>query len=225
MRCRKVRSFLSAYSKDELIARRKVAVGEHLSNCADCREELQKVTAIQQATAEVPRVAVSEGFNARLLNRIAEERFAETRTNAHFPPKRAPLFRWQRAVPAVVTAMIVLLAGVFGGTDYLPFGGSDGPVPYVGASLAGGGWGDVHRMDKDWSLRQQMDQIDRVNRLSQRVTTSPVTFSFSNGIVTIDRTVTTSSTPYTDSFYQVTRVVEVYVVPQGTAAGEGQRAY
>jgi hypothetical protein len=175
----------------------------------------------------MPKVTVSEDFNARLLNRIAEERFAETRTNAHFPPKRVPMVRWQRAIPAVVTAAILLIAGVFGGADYLPFGGSNGPAPFVGASLTGssGGWDAVHLMGKDWSLRDRMEQVDRVNRLSQQVTGTPITFTYNGGIVTITESRPTSTTAYSDTFYQVRRVVHLYVVPQGTAAGEGQRAY
>ena len=220
MRCRKVRSFLSAYSKDELNARRKVAVGEHLSNCADCREELQQVRAVSQVVAETERLAVSEDFNARLLNRIAQERFAETRTNAHFPPKRIPWFRWERAVPAVVTAAVVLLVAIFGGTGFLPFGPPQGPTdqPFVGADIFGG----VQKLDKDWSLRSHMDQIDRVNRLSQQVTSGPVTFTTGQTSVTITQTITTA-VPYSDTFIEVRRVVHHYVAPN--SAGEGQRAH
>ena len=39
MRCRRTRSFLSAYSNDELTGRQKRAVAEHLAECAECRRE------------------------------------------------------------------------------------------------------------------------------------------------------------------------------------------
>ncbi len=229
MRCRKVRSFLSAYSKDELHARRKVAVGEHLSNCADCREELQRLRAISQGMTEVERYTVSEEFNARLLNRIAQERFAETRTNAHFPPRRVPWFRWERAIPAVVTAAVVLLVAILGGAEYLPFGGGTANGPgVVGASLTGmfdrATFEQVQPMDKDWSLRDHMAQIDRVNRLSEKVTATPMTFTTQNGVVRITHTVT-AMVPYADTFIEVRRVVHHYANPGRTTAGEGQKAY
>ncbi|MFQ5607035.1 MAG: hypothetical protein ACE5GA_03740 [Candidatus Zixiibacteriota bacterium] len=59
---------------------------------------------------------VSEDFNSRLLNRIAEERYAEVNASASLPknflPKKAPLFGRSRLAPAFASAAIVALVAV-----------------------------------------------------------------------------------------------------------------
>ncbi len=61
---------------------------------------------------------VTEDFNAKLLSRIAEERFKETRAKAYLP-KSAPLFGWQKIVPVVATACLVLAFVLTGGISIL----------------------------------------------------------------------------------------------------------
>ncbi|MEW5923875.1 MAG: zf-HC2 domain-containing protein [Candidatus Zixiibacteriota bacterium] len=113
MRCRKVRSYLSAYCNDELTGRRQASIREHLGRCADCRREEAFFRELNGSVSTLPKLRVTDDFNTRLLNRIAQERFKETRTKAFFP-KRAPVLGWGRLVPAVATVCLVL-AFVFSG--------------------------------------------------------------------------------------------------------------
>jgi hypothetical protein len=70
------------------------------------------------AIDKLPKTEVSADFNARLLNRIAQERFKETRTKAYLP-KKAPSFGWSRLVPAVAATCLVLAVVLAGGINNL----------------------------------------------------------------------------------------------------------
>jgi len=116
MRCQRVRSFLSAYCKEELSERRQRAVHEHLQRCSECRREEALYNELNDATAKLPQYHVSDDFNKNLLNRVAQEHFKETRSKAYMP-KRAPIFGWGRLIPAVASISLVLalfFAGGFG---------------------------------------------------------------------------------------------------------------
>lgn len=113
MRFRKVRSFLSAYSNDELEARQKEAVREQLAHDETLKREALIFKQIKDACREFEDLKPADDFNARLLNRIAAERFAETRTKAYLPARVPGL--WRRiAVPAMTTVTI----GFFGLVGY-----------------------------------------------------------------------------------------------------------
>jgi len=59
---------------------------------------------------EFTRLQVSADFNNRLMERIAQERYAETRAKARtkaFLPQEAPLFAYRRLVPALVSVTAV----------------------------------------------------------------------------------------------------------------------
>lgn len=73
-------------------------------------------TTLEQTTSSMeapvnPMYRVSEGFNTRLLDRIADERYAEVRSRAHLP-KKAPLFIWTQFAPAAVIAAALALVVV-----------------------------------------------------------------------------------------------------------------
>ena len=80
MRCRKARSYLSAYCNDELTDRTRLAVSDHLSTCSTCRKEEAIYRSMISSGAEIEGLKVDDDFNTRLLNRSAQERFAQTRT-------------------------------------------------------------------------------------------------------------------------------------------------
>ena len=103
MHCQKVRSYLSAYCNDELTGSASSGVSDHLATCTGCRTEEQHFRDLLKSGKELNTYRVSEGFNNRLLDRIAHERFAETRTKAYFP-KSAPSLLIRRLVPILVTA-------------------------------------------------------------------------------------------------------------------------
>lgn len=118
MRCRKVRSYLSAYCKNELSGRRHKAVTEHLEDCPECRREEAVFREISGYRAALPQHRVSADFNAKLLSRIAQERFKKTREKAYLP-KRAPMFTRGQLIPAVASACLVLVFALFGGIGIL----------------------------------------------------------------------------------------------------------
>ena len=217
MRCRKVRSYLSAYCSGELTGRRQVAVGEHLAGCSSCREEEAAFNAVHLAGKHLPGFDLSEDFNTRLLNRIARERFAETRTKA-FLPKRAPLVAWGKVVPAVVTACAVVLVGIFA---FLPGENNSGNFADAPRTSDDALYLTVQptnnpnmavNMNKDWSLSEQMARAERINRITSQIT--PVG-SFGSANYRYRTTGTNVSArrptaPYVDNFYRVRTVVRVY---------------
>jgi len=111
MRCRKVRSFLSAYYKEEMPLDKREMVKAHLDHCPSCRRELQAFNAIDQMVKELPSLKASENFNAVLLRRVGSENFAEKRNPAYLPG-RIPRFSTAKLAIASVTAVIVLAFGV-----------------------------------------------------------------------------------------------------------------
>jgi len=174
MRCQKARSCLSAYCRDELTGRDLLAMREHLAGCALCRREEAAVRAMVDATGSLKSSPLSADFNAKLLDRIARERFAETRTKAYMP-RRAPIFGWSRLVPVAGVVMVAVLA--FVGSEYLqhnvvtPSGAQQASVddsyltvqPQANREIA-------TNVSPDWSFRSQLAQSERVNRVSGMLT-------------------------------------------------------
>jgi hypothetical protein len=65
-------------------------------------------TVLKDVKGSVPAKSVSTDFNNRLLNRIAQERFAETRSQAMLPRVAVPSFFMRRVAPVFVTASLVV---------------------------------------------------------------------------------------------------------------------
>ncbi len=173
MRCQKVRSCLSAYCKEELTGREVLAVREHLSTCAVCRQEELMVRGMEAATHELPKVALSGDFNTRLLNRIAEERFAETRTKAYLP-QRAPRFAWRTLAPVLSSALVVAVVAIAVLTS--PQQGSQGGDEQAQLTNE---YQTVQptnnpnmnpRLKPNWTLRGELAQTERLSRLSGMLT-------------------------------------------------------
>ncbi len=174
MRCRKVRSFLSAYCSNEMTGRKLLALREHLSACSSCRKEENLYRSISEAKTELPELSVSDDFNERLLNRIAQERFSETRSKAYMPTK-APLFGWRQLAPAfsVVTvvgllAFMILSQPAVNRHQELASSGQNVEAwmlaqpdknPNVTASL-----------DKNWSLNKQLHKSAQYTKISNSIT-------------------------------------------------------
>lgn len=119
MRCQRVRYYLSAFFKGELSEGKRKAVAAHLQSCTECSREESVVREMSMAGRRMMAYKTSPDFNARLLNRIAEERFKETRSKAYFPPKRVPVFSWSRALPVAATVCLVLAFVLTGGVKNL----------------------------------------------------------------------------------------------------------
>jgi len=177
MRCQKARSCLSAYCKDELIGRDLLAMREHLAGCALCRREEAAVRAMFAATDSVRGPAVSADFNAKLLDRIARERFSETRTKAYLP-RRTPVIGWPRLVPVAAVVMVAVLA--FVGSEYLQRDQAS-PIAVGQEASLDNSYMTVQpernrdvttKVSPDWSFRSQLVQADRVNRVSGMLTSA-----------------------------------------------------
>lgn len=175
MRCQKVRSYLPAYCREELAGREVLTVREHLATCASCRNEEVALRALNSSARELPRTTISTDFNTRLLNRIAQERFAETRTRAYFP-KPAPRLLWGRAVPAVagVLALLIVAIGALAPQQ-------DGFISFhSGSASLDNSYLTVQPDEnpnmavdlRNWSLKTQLAKHERMNRITGMLTGS-----------------------------------------------------
>lgn len=111
MRFRKIRSYLSAFSNDELSDRKQERVREELADSEALRREESIYRSIRDCCRELPKDSISNDFNARLLNRIARERFAETRSKAYLPRTSTPR-AWGRLVPVLATVATLVIVGI-----------------------------------------------------------------------------------------------------------------
>ncbi|MEW5795395.1 MAG: zf-HC2 domain-containing protein [Candidatus Zixiibacteriota bacterium] len=176
MRCRKARSLLSAACSDELGIRRQAAVREHLASCPACRKEASYYMAVRHAAGELPQKSLSEDFNTRLLNRIAQERFKEARTAAYLP-HRVPRLSLRVYVPAAVAVALALFAvSLIDRQDsFVPSSAENRQLPeplddrYLtvqpdrNPNLSMG-------LSGNWSLRQQLDRAERLDHISRGLT-------------------------------------------------------
>jgi hypothetical protein len=169
---------------------------------------------MRKAGRELPESKVSDDFNARLLDRVARERFAETRTQAYLP-KPAPLFLWRQAVPVAITAVLALFAGItmFGSSDqnsgtYLADrGGLDDSYltaqPANNPNMIPGFGGEV-------SLPQLMAKVDRADEISNFLTGSRDFGGVSRtGGLSWTAMRTRVRTPFNDYHYTVRPVIRV----------------
>lgn len=137
MRCQKLRSLLPAYCNSELESSTLVTIERHFHTCSSCRQDLSahrlvcgQVRSLKKSASAITSMEhlnshitsskeapvrtmyrVSEDFNARLLNRIAHERYAQVRAQAYLP-KKAPLFGWMRIAQAAVSVAVLAFVAV-----------------------------------------------------------------------------------------------------------------
>jgi hypothetical protein len=111
MRCRKVRSFLSAYYREETSAELSAKIKEHLSDCSSCRREAAAYRSMNELVKGLPQRQASSDFTSRLFQRIGQEGFARKKTRAYFP-KRIPRFGAARLAAAASVAVIILSLGI-----------------------------------------------------------------------------------------------------------------
>ncbi|MBD3401650.1 hypothetical protein GF420_02045 [candidate division GN15 bacterium] len=219
MRFRKVRSFLSGYSNEELTDRQREAVRERLAKDPQLRAEEQAFRAMRQASKELPSMPVSGDFNTRLLNRIAEERYAETRSSAMLPPKRVPMPLWWKAVPVMVTAVLLMVVAI-GTGDIAQF------LSPNDATANAGSLDDTYltaqpvdnpnlavAVDPGWSLEREMARSQRVSQISNTLTSG-------SGFITIHGPMQRhqvvvrhgGTSPFVSDYYQVRPIQRVYRV-------------
>lgn len=220
MRCQRVRSCLSAYCKDELTGREVLAVREHLSICPACRKEEVLVRNMEAAAHELPKTALSGDFNTRLLNRIAQERFAETRTKAYLP-QRAPRFAWRTLAPALTSALVIAVVAI--GFMTSPQQSND--------TATGLAQSDDYRtvqpinnpnmLHKNWSLRGQLAQTERLGRISGMLTASS---NFTN-VASQSPHGWAGQNPYFQELLRMRPVIRVYQPANSTQVSEVRNIY
>jgi hypothetical protein len=240
MRCRKVRSYLSAYSNGELSGRDLVAVREHISTCAGCRREEALFSSIRETVPVLKSAPLSADFNTKLLNRIAHERFAETRTRAYLPHS-APAIPWFRVIPVVASVLVVALVAV-GLLRSERFGQPGAPqaVAEVSTNSAGQAILDdgyltaqpfrnpnmATSVQRDWSLNTRLAQAERASRISGQLTRTggfagmnPAGGLEWNGIIVMGRS------PYGGVVIQVNPILRTYQQPGNNTITEARQIY
>lgn len=233
MRCQKVRSCLSAFCNDELSGSAFAKVSDHLASCAGCRAEEQHFRALQKGKEELNVFRVSEGFNNRLLDRIAHERFAETRTKAYFP-NNAPSIVIRRVVPILATsflAVALIAVNFWPNFNSRPDGMANIAVndvqlddsyltvqPVNNPNMMG-------TLRQGWTLSEQLARADRMNRISKQLTSG---FSFDNyyqGNATNVSTRTLQPLPYVNGHYRIVPVIRVFEPANPNATKEVEVTY
>ncbi|MEW6049966.1 MAG: zf-HC2 domain-containing protein [Candidatus Zixiibacteriota bacterium] len=234
MRCRKVRSYLSAYSNGEMTGRDLVAVREHLSTCAACRREESAFSSIRQTLPTLATPAISADFNTKLLNRIARERFAETRTRAYLP-HRAPALSWRQVLVGAVSVVAVALVAVSLLRQSQPIVQTPQPVVADGMSLLDDSYLTAQpynnpnltvNVQKDWSLNTQLARAERAGRISGQLTRSggfgamnPLAVAgwYSQGVEL--------PTPFGSMYIEIRPIVRVYQPVGATPVTEVHQIY
>ena len=186
MRFRKIRSYLSAFSNDELSDRKQERVREELAGSEALRREESIYRSIRDCCPELPKENVSNDFNARLLDRIARERFAETRSRAFMPRTSVP-HAWGRLVPVLATVATLVIVGI----NFLAVpGGRQQTVPGADNAL-----GDSYKtvssennpnmrtnVGRKVSLPDMIAIVDRADEISNMLTANSQFTNVSSGI-------------------------------------------
>ena len=230
MRCRKARSFLSAYSNDELSARKAQSVSEHIAVCADCRHEEAFYRSLRESGRSFAGLKVSSDFNSKLLNRVAQERFAETRAKAYLP-RKAPAAVWGRILPVSVAACLVLIVGTVSFQTFSP--GQSDPIAVHQSGVDDsyltvqpvGNPNMAANLNKNWSLASQLARADRVSQISDAM--APVeSFIYSGGIRPVSAVGSSGAkVPFADNFLHIRPVVRVYIIPNQSNIREAEKTY
>jgi len=229
MHCRKVRSLLSAACSDELDGRQQAVVKDHLASCLSCRKEASYYSSLRLAARELPKRTPSEDFNTRLLNRIAQERFQETRTHAYLP-RRAPRLTWRTLAPVLVTACLALvMVGnfLYGDKLFTPnTPTSTLPTPMDDRYLTaqpGNNPNLAVGLHQDWSLRKQLAQAERLEQISRGLANQ---YGFGNLHLTSGTMTAGSVNPAISPFFlRQQPVYRVYRLSGSSDGRGGSQAY
>ena len=110
MKCDECSELLDLYIAGDLSPEKMQEIGEHLSSCQQCREELAFAKKMQKEMPKMPKPRLPENFKAEVMQKIHEEKRQE---------KKAVIFsylRMRRVAPVLAAALLV---GVFLKVDML----------------------------------------------------------------------------------------------------------
>ncbi|MFZ5980122.1 MAG: anti-sigma factor family protein [Candidatus Zixiibacteriota bacterium] len=223
MRCRKVRSYLSAYSNNELTGRRLLVVREHLSTCAECRKEEAIYTSMRRAGKILSDVPVSSDFNARLLDRIAQERFSETRSRAYLP-RTAPAVQWWKVVPAVTAALLLVFFGV---NTLLPMLDRNPQQLAVTDESLDNSYLTVQPTNNpnlEVDLNKLLAKVERSDRIYQEMARQDG-FGALQPLDTWVNVNASSRAPFVNSYYRIKPVIRIYNLNAATPTGGYEKVY
>ena len=223
MRCLKARSYLSAYSNNGLTGRRLIAVREHLSTCAACRKEEAVYRSLRRVGKDLPEASVSDDFNARLLNRIAEERFAETRTRAYLP-RTAPVVQWWKVVPSVVSVLILCLLAY--NTFRPTVDNRQMTIAEVDESLDNTYLvvQPVDNPNMEVDLNKLLAKVERSDRITASLTRSDG-FNAPQPYDTWVNVNASNQVPYVNNYYRIKPIIRVYHYQAAPSTGGIEKVY
>jgi len=100
---------LSAYASEELSERERQELSNHLAQCADCCEELDRERELRQRLSGLPQVACPDHVFEAIMAATTEEPKA-----AEFPSRQNSWWSWGAVAAAAVVAVLFLpgLTGV-----------------------------------------------------------------------------------------------------------------
>lgn len=138
MKCRKARQLLSPYIDDELKAKEKAALEEHLASCEACRAELEDLKAISETVRDVfRRIEPPPDLLEKTMRRIRQ--MEESGEIARLR-RRERLARWRKAAVGVGLAAGIGLAALQLGRVGVGVGPAPQPVglaPHVAVTAEG----------------------------------------------------------------------------------------
>ncbi|MBN2226748.1 MAG: zf-HC2 domain-containing protein [candidate division Zixibacteria bacterium] len=236
MQCRKVRSFLSAYSKGELEEAKRREISAHLEQCPECRREEAGFRDVFGALSKLPDARLSDDFNNRLLNRIADERYRETRTRAYLP-KQAPAIGMRRMVPVVATFCLMLAFVLTGGIERLLVP-DDGGYMVAQQDMGSGNMDDSYltvqpaasrtfsqHASKHWNFDRQVARANRVRGYMNQLASSNTFADNTTAWSTQGKLVLGHLGLGPATTYRPRPIIRTYIAPQNDAVKEVRQVY
>jgi len=116
------------------------------------------------------QVQVSADFNARLMDRLAKERFSETRSKAYLPNKRVPVVNLTR-ISAVIAAACFVFAFIFaGGVEKFLLPNDNQTIANTAADpLLSDDYQTVQPQSEHWVFKDQLQRATRIKSMMQRL--------------------------------------------------------
>jgi len=232
MRCRKVRSCLSAYCRGELTPEVAGDITRHVDACPSCRREAEAFRAVNRMLTQQPPIKTGDEFSARLFARIAGENFAEKRSRAYLPG-RIPLWGASRLAVVAATAVVVLLVGA--GINMSQFEGlSSVPLALSTSTTPGGSDNDLYLtvqptnnplLNTQKSVSRMVQQYNRWRELSRVIRSHSGAEQFmGNGATAVMASSRNGSDPV--NIIRIRPVVKNYLVtPENVSAGNKGAVY